>query len=178
MLGLVRRRSMTGVAVAAAAVGLVAAPTGGAIGFPFLSRTGWSLRAGGGVLAAIAGLVLLAVGTTEAARAVRGGWRRLLGVPAALLRRRVELWVVHGAGLTDGLRSRLADWEARVVAFLDAPESGAVIATRCREEGRRSLPGGSIVPNDSGAVPGRRARWFTACGRPSRRSQRRRGAHE
>ena len=84
VLSLSRRRSITGLAVAGALFGLVVAPAGGAIGFPSLSRTGWSQRAGGGVLAALAGLVLLAVGTTLAARAVPG-WRRLLGVPAALL---------------------------------------------------------------------------------------------
>ena len=77
-------RRPTAMAVAAALVGLVATPAGGAIGFPALSRTGGSLRAAGGILAAVAGLVLLAVGTTVAARAVRG-WRQFLGVPAALL---------------------------------------------------------------------------------------------
>lgn len=86
VLSVSRRRPNGGLALplAAAAVGLVAAPAGGSIGFPAISRAGWSPRAGGAVLAAVAGLVLVAVATVAAVRSVRG-WRRLLPVPAALL---------------------------------------------------------------------------------------------
>ena len=66
-----------------AAVGLVTTTAGGAIGVPFLAKSGWSVRASGALIAGVAGLVLLIVGSALAISSLRG-WRRLAAVPVAL----------------------------------------------------------------------------------------------
>ena len=71
-------------AVGAAVLGTLAMPVGATIGYAYLSTTGLSARAVGGVLAAAGGLAALVAGGSALVRAARG-WHRLLAIPIVLV---------------------------------------------------------------------------------------------
>ncbi len=89
-LAIMRRRSRGAAATVAVAIGLVAVAVGAPIGSSYLTTTGVSLRAIGGVVTLVGGLVLLIVGGIGAFRSVHGWWR-LCAIPLALV-------VGYGAG--------------------------------------------------------------------------------
>jgi dienelactone hydrolase len=74
----------------AAIVGLVAASAGAAIGFPYLTKAGWSVPTVVGMLAFSGGLLLFVAGVVAVVRMVQG-WKRWLVLPVGLV-------VLYGIG--------------------------------------------------------------------------------
>lgn len=68
----------------AVAFGALAIAVGGTIGFAHLSTNGPTIKAIGGLLAFVGGLVVVVTGAARLVRAVRG-WRRLVALPIAAL---------------------------------------------------------------------------------------------
>lgn len=81
---MMRTRTARAGALVGTSLGLLFVPAGSALGVPFLSREGWSLRAAGGLLAGLGGLVLLVWGLIVVIRS-SPGWQRLAAVPVVLL---------------------------------------------------------------------------------------------
>ena len=71
-------------AVAWVALGAIAAPIGATIGYSYLTTTGLTARAAGGVLIFGGGLAAVVAGIAVLVRAAHG-WRRLLAVPITLI---------------------------------------------------------------------------------------------
>jgi len=80
LMALTRREPSLARASLLAFVGFVGAVVGAAIAYPYLTTTGVTLRALGGVLAAVGGTALLVLAGADAIARVRG-WRKLLAVP-------------------------------------------------------------------------------------------------
>ena len=83
VIALVGRSSLRTAAATCVVTGVIAVAAGTAVGFPYLSATGWSVRTVGGLTAAVAGLVVLVAGAWAALRSVRVG-ARLLAIPLGL----------------------------------------------------------------------------------------------